>query len=215
MDEERKENSPLEEGSEMLAHSAQAAYAVSAAAKAGGMAAGAATGTAMAGPLGTLVGALAGSKTVWKILGAIFLFLFLWMFIIANMIGIIFHYLGFANADSYANEAQSKQLANIRSRTEEILQNTDYQNAILQIIGQQRDLHLQEIQVDQLENYADATLVVVDEFETKLKRSLSYYLSVMLMDKCDNSTISSFLGYSNSLGLDMDTNLSSPYDAYF
>ena len=60
MDEERKENSPLEEGSEMLAHSAQAAYAVSAAAKAGGMAAGAATGTAMAGPLGTLVGALAG-----------------------------------------------------------------------------------------------------------------------------------------------------------
>ena len=150
MDEERKENSPLEEGSEMLAHSAQAAYAVSAAAKAGGMAAGAATGTAMAGPLGTLVGALAGSKTVWKILGAIFLFLFLWMFIIANMIGIIFHYLGFANADSYANEAQSKQLANIRSRTEEILQNTDYQNAILQIIGQQRDLHLQEIQVDQL-----------------------------------------------------------------
>lgn len=134
MDEERKENSPLEEGSEMLAHSAQAAYAVSAAAKAGGMAAGAATGTAMAGPLGTLVGALAGSKTVWKILGAIFLFLFLWMFIIANMIGIIFHYLGFANADSYANEAQSKQLANIRSRTEEILQNTDYQNAILQII---------------------------------------------------------------------------------
>lgn len=215
MDEERKENSPLEEGSEMLAHSAQAAYAVSAAAKAGGMAAGAATGTAMAGPLGTLVGALAGSKTVWKILGAIFLFLFLWMFIIANMIGIIFHYLGFANADSYANEAQSKQLANIRSRTEEILQNTDYQNAILQIIGQQRDLHLQEIQVDQLENYADATLVVVDEFETKLKRSLSYYLSVMLMYKCDNSTISSFLGYSNSLGLDMDTNLSSPYDAYF
>lgn len=37
----------------------------------------------------------------------------------------------------------------------------------------------------------------------------------MLMDKCDNSTISSFLGYSNVLGIDMDTNLSSPYDAYF
>ena len=66
-----------------------------------------------------------------------------------------------------------------------------------------------------MKKYAHATLVVVDEFETKLKRSLSYYLSVMLMDKCDNSTISSFLGYSNVLGLDMDTNLSSPYDAYF
>ena len=74
---------------------------------------------------------------------------------------------------------------------------------------------MQEIQADQMEKYADATLVVVDEFETKLKRSLSYYLSVMLMDKCDNSTISSFLGYSNVLGLDMDTNLSSPYDVYF
>lgn len=135
MDNERQENSPLDEGSEMIAHSAQAAYAVSAAVKAGGTAAGAAAGTAMAGPLGTLVGALAGSKTLWKIVGAIFLSLFLWMFIVVNMIGIIFNYLGFANADSYANEAQSNQLANIRSRAEQILQNTDYQNEILQIIG--------------------------------------------------------------------------------
>ena len=215
MDDERQESSPLDEGSEMIAHSAQAAYAVSAAVKAGGTASGVAAGTAMAGPLGTLVGTLAGSKTVWKVFGAIFLFLFLWMFIIANMIGIIFNYLGFATADSYANEAQSNQLANIRNRAEQILQNADYQNEILQIIGQQRDLHLQEIQADQMKKYAHATLVVVDEFETKLKRSLSYYLSVMLMDKCDNSTISSFLGYSNALGIDMDTNLSSPYDAYF
>ena len=68
------------------------------------------------------------------------------------MIGIIFNYLGFATADSYANEAQSNQLANIRSRTEQILQNADCQNEILQIIGQQRDLHLQEIQADQMEN---------------------------------------------------------------
>ena len=93
MDDERQESSPLDEGSEMIAHSAQAAYAVSAAVKAGGTASGVAAGTAMAGPLGTLVGTLAGSKTVWKVFGAIFLFLFLWMFIIANMIGIIFHYL--------------------------------------------------------------------------------------------------------------------------
>ena len=33
MDNERQENSPLDEGSEMIAHSAQAAYAVSAAVK--------------------------------------------------------------------------------------------------------------------------------------------------------------------------------------
>lgn len=50
MDDERQENSPLDEGSEMIAHSAQAAYAVSAAVKAGRTAAGAAAGTAMAGP---------------------------------------------------------------------------------------------------------------------------------------------------------------------
>ena len=42
-------------------------------------------------------------------------------------------------------------LQNIRSRAEQILQNADYQNEILQIIGQQRDLHLQEIQADQME----------------------------------------------------------------
>ena len=35
MDDERQESSPLDEGSEMIAHSAQAAYAVSAAVKAG------------------------------------------------------------------------------------------------------------------------------------------------------------------------------------
>ena len=42
MDDERQESSPLDEGSEMIAHSAQAAYAVSAAVKAGRTAAGAA-----------------------------------------------------------------------------------------------------------------------------------------------------------------------------
>lgn len=57
--------------------------------------------------------------------------------------------------------------------------------------------------------------MVIGEYETKLKRSLSYYLSVLVAEKCDSSTISSFLGYANSLGLDMDTNLSGPYDAYF
>ena len=40
------------------------------------------------------------------------------------------------------------------SRAEQILQNADYQNEILQIIGQQRDLHLQEIQADQMKKYA-------------------------------------------------------------
>ena len=56
---------------------------------------------------------------------------------------------------------------------------------------------------------------MVDEYETKLKRNLGYYLAVLMMENEDNSTVFSFLGYANSFGIDMSTNLSSPYDAYF
>ena len=135
MTEEDKNSSPLDEGTEIIAHTAQTAYATTAAVAAGGTAAGMAAGTALAGPLGTVVGALVSNKTVWKILISIFLFCFLWMFTIANMIGIIFSYLGFANADSYANEAQSTQLTNIRDRVEEVLQQEDYKKEILKIIN--------------------------------------------------------------------------------
>ena len=130
MAEEDKNSSPLDEGTEIIAHTAQTAYATTAAVAAGGTAAGMAAGTALAGPLGTVIGALVSNKIVWKILVSIFLFCFLWMFIIANMIGIIFSYLGFANADSYANEAQSTQLTNIRDRVEEVLQQEDYKKEI-------------------------------------------------------------------------------------
>lgn len=212
---EKKENTSLDDRLDHVAQVAQAAYHVSAAVRAGSSAAGAAAGTAMAGPLGMLVGASAGSKTIWKGIAAFFLLQLLWLFLIVNMIGIVFSYLGFANADSYANEAQSSQLANIKSRVEQILQKEEYETAILQVIEQKRNALLTEIEADQKEKYAEHSLVVIDEYETKLKRSLSYYLSVLVAEKCDSSTISSFLGYANSLGLDMDTNLSSPYDAYF
>ena len=56
---------------------------------------------------------------------------------------------------------------------------------------------------------------MVDEYETKLKRNLGYYLAVLMMENEDNSTVFSFLGYANSLGIDMSTNLSSPYDSFF
>ena len=98
------------------AHGSQAAYAVTAAAKGGGTAAGAAAGTALGGPLGTVVGTLATSRTFWKIVAGVFAALFLWMFLIANMIGIILTYLGFADADAFANEAQSAELSNIKVR---------------------------------------------------------------------------------------------------
>lgn len=68
---------------------------------------------------------------------------------------------------------------------------------------------------DKAEKYAGHELVVVDEYETKLKRNLGYYLAVLMMENEDNSTVFSFLGYANSLGIDMSTNLSSPYDSFF
>ena len=215
MAEEDKNSSPLDEGTEIIAHTAQTAYATTAAVAAGGTAAGMAAGTVLAGPLGTVIGALVSNKTVWKILVSIFLFCFLWMFIIANMIGIIFSYLGFANADSYANEAQSTQLTNIRDRVEEVLQQEDYKKEILKIINKKHKAVLKEIDQDKAEKYAGHELVVVDEYETKLKRNLGYYLAVLMMENEDNSTVFSFLGYANSLGIDMSTNLSSPYDSFF
>ena len=86
------------------AHGSQAAYAVTAA------------GTALGGPLGTVVGTLATSRTFWKIVAGVFAALFLWMFLIANMIGIILAYLGVADADAFANEAQSAELSNIKEK---------------------------------------------------------------------------------------------------
>lgn len=207
--------SPLDAGADAAAHAAQAAYAVSAAAKGGTAAAGAAKGTALAGPLGAVVGALVSSKTFWKVVAGIFLFLFLWMFIIANLIGIILTYLGFANADSFADEAQSAQLSNLRTRVEEVFGNEEYAKNILAVIEAERDANLDEIRKDQAKHYKEHELVVVDEYETKLKRNISAYLAVMMAENCDSGTMYSFLGYANSLGLDMSTDLSSPYDAYF
>lgn len=215
MQENGIDSSPLEDGVDIAAHTAQAAYAVSAAAQGGMAAAGAATGTALAGPLGTVVGALVSSKIFWKIVVGIFLFLFLWMFIIANLIGIILTFLGFADADSFANEAQSAQMSNLRARVEVIMEKESYAKEIHALLVGERDGNLQEIHADQIAHYAEHELVVVDEYETKLKRNISHYLAVMLAENCDRGTLDSFLGYENSLGLDMSTNLSSPYDAYF
>ncbi len=215
MQENGMNSSPLEDGVDIAAHTAQAAYAVSAAAQGGMAAAGAATGTALALLLGTMVGALVSSKTFWKIVAGIFIFLFLWMFIIANLIGIILTFLGFADADSFANEAQSAQMSNLRARVELVMEKEAYAKEIHALLVGERDRNLQEIQADQTAHYAEHELVVVDEYETKLKRNISHYLAVMLAENCDRGTLDSFLGYENSLGLDMSTNLSSPYDAYF
>ena len=112
------------------AHTSQAAYAATASAQGGAAAAGATTGTALAGPLGTVVGVIVTSKTFWKVVGGILMAIFLWMFIIANLIGIILTYLGFADADAFANEAQSEELANLKVRVEQILDKEEYEHAV-------------------------------------------------------------------------------------
>lgn len=196
------------------AHTSQAAYAATASAQGGAAAAGATTGTALAGPLGTVVGVIVTSKTFWKVVGGILMAIFLWMFIIANLIGIILTYLGFADADAFANEAQSEELANLKVRVEQILDKEEYEHEIMAIIEQNRDVRLEEIAADKQENYNDYELSVIDEYETKFKRNASYYLSIFLLDIWDSNTRNEFLGYSSEWG-DMTTNLSSPYDAYF
>lgn len=212
---EDKQNGSVADGAASAAHGAQAAYSVISAAKAGGAAAGAAIGTATAGPLGTVVGFLVTTKTFWKVLGSVFAAILLFIFIIVNFIGILLSYLGFMDADSFANQAQSEELNSMRSRIELILEEETYRNEILSIISQERERKLQEIEADWSANYADYTLEIVDEYETKLKDNLAYYLAIFLLEQWDESTQRSFLGYSGSLDANLQTDLTSPYDAYF
>ena len=212
---EEKQQGSAADGAAHIAQGAQAAYSVISAARAGSTAAGAAVGTATAGPLGTVVGFLVTTKTFWKILGAVFAAILLFLFIIVNFIGILLSYLGFMDADSFANQAQSQELNSIRSRIELILEEESYRNEILSIISQERDVKLQEIQADWSANYPDHTLEIVDEYETKLKDNLEYYLGIFLLEQWDESTQKSFLGYSGSLDTNLQTSLTSPYDAYF
>lgn len=212
---EEKQQGSAADGAAHIAQGAQAAYSVISAARAGSTAAGAAVGTATAGPLGTVVGFLVTTKTFWKILGAVFAAILLFLFIIVNFIGILLSYLGFMDADTFANQAQSQELNSIRSRIELILEEETYRNEILSIISQERDVKLQEIQADWSANYPDYTLEIVDEYETKLKDNLEYYLGIFLLEQWDESTQKSFLGYSGSLNSNLQTSLTSPYDAYF
>lgn len=212
---EEKQQGSAADGAAHIAQGAQAAYSVISAARAGSTAAGAAVGTATAGPLGTVVGFLVTTKTFWKILGAVFAAILLFLFIIVNFIGILLSYLGFMDADSFANQAQSQELNSIRGRIELILEEESYRNEILSIISQERDVKLQEIQADWSANYPDYTLEIVDEYETKLKDNLAYYLGIFLLEQWDESTQKSFLGYSGSLNANLQTSLTSPYDAYF
>ena len=211
MKEDRTDTAPM---GQATAHASQAACAVAAAVKGGGTAAGTAAGTALGGPLGMAVAALTSSRTFWKVVSGIFAAIFLWMFLIVNMIGIILTYLGFADADSFVNEAQSAELSDIKARIEAILENESYEQELLELIRQARDENLQEIHADKEANYAEYELIVIDEYETKLKRNMSYYLAMLASGAWDRSSLNSFLGYPTDWG-DMSTSLTSQYDRYF
>ena len=195
------------------AKGAQAASSIATAG--GGSVAGSTIGTAVAGPLGTVIGFLITNKTFQRVATAIMAGILLFLFIIVNFIGILFSYLGFMDANSFANEAQSKELAAIRSRIEEVLEVEEYQTELLAIISQEHDIKLQEIQADYEANYKEHKLTIVDEYETRLKENLPYYIGILLMQKWDSTTRKSFLGYSSSLDMNLNTELSSPYDDFF
>lgn len=209
--EDRTDTAPM---GQAAAYASQAVYAVAATIKGGGTVAGAATGTALGGPLGMAVAALTTSRTFWKVVSGIFAAIFLWMFLIVNMIGIILTYLGFADADSFVNEAQSAEISDIKARIGDILENEDYEQELLELIRQARDENLQEIHADKEENYAEYELAVIDEYETKLKRNMSYYFAMLASGSWDRSSLNSFLGRSADWG-DMSTSLTSQYDRYF
>lgn len=197
--------------SEQTAQSMQAAYSVMATHT--GNAAGAATGAAISGPLGAAAGLLASGKVFWKVIAAIIAAIFLWMFLIANMIGIIFTYLGFMSADDYANEAQTTEFSMVKKAVESILSDDSYSEELTGMIEKQRDEKLAEINQDAHEKYPGSELAVVDEYKTKLKVNLAHYLAVLMLEDSDRATVNSFLGhimYGN-----IRTTLSSPYNSYF
>jgi len=212
---ENPEQSPLDQAADTAQHTAQAAYAVSSAVRNGAAVAGAATGTALGGPLGTVVGMLVTSKTFWKVFGSLLAVLFLWLVIIIHLIGIIFSYAGFMDADSYVNTAQSAEVSSLQVQIDKVLEKEGYKTEILKLLEEARDKQLQEISADKEANFLDYELKVIDEYEKKLKKNLSLYLSNYMAETWDTSTIRSFIGYSNSLGMGLDTELNSPYDAYF
>lgn len=181
----------------------------------GGSVAGSTIGTAVAGPLGTVIGFLVTNKTFQRIVAGVMAGILMFLFVIVNFIGILFSYLGFMDANSFVNEAQSKELSAIRSRIEQILEVEEYQTELLSIISQEHGKKLQEIQADYEANYKEHKLTIIDEYETRLKENLPYYIGILLMQKWDSTTQKSFLGYSGGFDADLDTDLSSPYDAFF
>lgn len=222
-----KEDEPLDKAAEMAARTVraagqinqvtqamQAAHAAIGAGRAGVAVSGSAAGTAFGGPLGAAVGAALTNKTFWKVAGSVFAAIFLFLYLIVNSIGIIFSYLGFADADSYVSRARTEECRNLKLQIDTLFSEQPQSKAELcSRIEAERDRILSEISDDFSDHWSGCDeYEVEDEYESVLEPALSQYLSVLLAETWSGSQIVGFYGY--SLG-HMETDLSSPYDDFF
>lgn len=222
------EDEPLDKAAEMAARTVraagqakqaaeavQAAHLAAGAAKSGAAVSGAAAGTALAGPLGAVIGTVLTSRTFWKTVGAILAAILLFLYMIVNSVGIIFSYLGFADADSYVSQAREAEYQNIKSQIETLFsENPELRTELCTVIEGYRDQMLDEIGVDFDANWDGYDeYEVVDEYESRLEPMLSQYLAVLIEESWNGSRIVGFNGYGAAGGFDSD--LTSPYNEYF
>lgn len=221
------EQEPLDKAAEMAARTVraagqakQAADAIQAAhtvagAAGRGTAAGTTVGTALGGPLGAVIGAVLTSKTFWKAVGAVLASILLFLYMIVNSVGIIFSYLGFADADSYVAQAREAEYQNIKIQIETLFsEKPELKTELCEVIIGYRDQMLEEIEADFYANWDSYDAYeVVDEYESSLEPMLSQYLAVLMEESWSGSQIVGFNGFGVTGGYESD--LTSIYDEYF
>lgn len=221
------EQEPLDKAAEMAARTVraagqakQAADAIQAAhtvagAAGSGAAAGTTVGTALGGPLGAVIGAVLTSKTFWKAVGAVLASILLFLYMIVNSVGIIFSYLGFADADSYVAQAREAEYQNIKIQIETLFsEKPELKTELCEVIIGYRDQMLEEIEADFYANWDSYDAYeVVDEYESSLEPMLSQYLAVLMEESWSGSQIVGFNGFGVTGGYESD--LTSIYDEYF
>ena len=192
------------------AEAIQAVHLAAGAAKSGSAVSGTAAGAALGGPMGAVIGAVLASKSFWKAVGAVLAAVLLFLYMIVNSIGIIFSYLGFADADSYVAQAREAEYQNIKVQIETLFsESPELKAEICAVIEGYRDQMLDEIGVDFRENwdgYDDYE--VEDEYESRLEPMLSQYLAVVIEQPRHRGLILGVDGYVTVGGFESD--LTSP-----
>lgn len=228
MSDGRTEQEPLDKAAEMAARTVraagqakqvteaiQAAHTAAGAAKSGVVAGGTIAGTALGGPLGAAIGASLTSKTFWKIIGGILAGVLLFMYVIVNSVGIIFTYLGFADANQYVSRAREAEFINIKNQINLVFsESPGFKAEIISEILGNRERIMGEIGTDFRENWASYDeYEVEDEYESTLESMLSQYLAVLIEETWNGSQIVGFNGY--DISGDYGSSLTSTYDDYF